>query len=289
MIGTLLEDIAAGMDFEAIAARFRDKMHPLQYQRPTAPPSAGNIDAAEKLVEKLGIARSLERRYARLDDIKALWTPPTPSSTQEPATGGVFAHLRNERKAPELHVPAQRITWQKFTATILPAAESITYEVPTVGPFITLVTSVHPDAPPILQWDHEDKRNPVSWYVYHGGAHASGYQLSPGAWAKVTAVCLFPTQWDEERPNSHHGKGAIFLLEGAIDQRGSCLGLFSECLKSELHGIRSVIERHQLTGQLQGQAEASACGVDLRGWNQTFRVRLAGKQGTADYLIDRWD
>jgi hypothetical protein len=161
--------------------------------------------------------------------------------------------------------------------------------VPAVGPFITLVTAVYPDAPPILQWDREDKRNPVSWYVQSGGALASQYGLDSGEWAKVTAVCLFPHQWDVEREYANHGKGAIFLLEGAVNKRGDCLGLFPECLRSELHGIRSVIERHQITGTLQGKEEASACGVDLRAWNQTFRVKLAGQSGTFDYLIDRWD
>jgi hypothetical protein len=287
MIGTLLEDIAAGMDFDAIATRFKDKMHPLQYQRPTTPPSAGNIDAAEKLVEKLGIARSLERRYARLEDIKALWTP-KPAQEQAPS-GGVFAHLRGGYPAPELHVPAQRITWQKFATTVLPNAESITYQVPSVGPFITLVTAVHPDAPPILQWDREERRNPVSWYVQIRWAHAHQYQLNVGARVKVTAVCLFPNQWDEERSYDNHGKGAIFLLEGAVEQGGNCLGLFPECLRSELHGIRSVIERHQITAPLSGKEEASACGVDLRKWDQTFRVKVAGLAGTVDYLIDRWD
>lgn len=35
-------------------------MNPLQYQRPQAAPSAGNVAQAERIVEKLGIANSLE-------------------------------------------------------------------------------------------------------------------------------------------------------------------------------------------------------------------------------------
>ncbi|MEI2691516.1 MAG: hypothetical protein V9H69_18170 [Anaerolineae bacterium] len=50
MIGTLLEDIAAGMRFEEVASRFAAKMHPLRYQRPQAAPTAGAIAAAEKTV-----------------------------------------------------------------------------------------------------------------------------------------------------------------------------------------------------------------------------------------------
>lgn len=49
MIGTLLDDIAAGMDFDDVSRRFAAKMHPMQYQRPQAAPTAGNIAQAEKL------------------------------------------------------------------------------------------------------------------------------------------------------------------------------------------------------------------------------------------------
>src|SRR5690348_266159 len=92
MIGTLLEDIAAGLPLDEISRKFAAKMHPLRYQRPQALPSAGNIQQAEELVAKLGIAASLRRRYARLDEIKALWRPAL--AEEAPAAGGVFAHLK---------------------------------------------------------------------------------------------------------------------------------------------------------------------------------------------------
>jgi hypothetical protein len=42
MIGTLLLDCAGGMAFDGAARRFKDKMHPLQYQRPQAARSLEN-------------------------------------------------------------------------------------------------------------------------------------------------------------------------------------------------------------------------------------------------------
>ena len=50
---SLLEDIAAGMPFDSVRDRFNVKVGPLAYQRPQAPPSEGNIKAAEALVEKI--------------------------------------------------------------------------------------------------------------------------------------------------------------------------------------------------------------------------------------------
>ncbi|MFL5350849.1 MAG: hypothetical protein ACJ8AT_39270, partial [Hyalangium sp.] len=79
MIGTLLEDLASGASVESAKARFEAKMDPLKYLRPTVVPSAQNVMRAEKLVEELGIARALERRFARLDEVEALWSAPVPA------------------------------------------------------------------------------------------------------------------------------------------------------------------------------------------------------------------
>jgi len=40
-----------------------------------------------------------------------------------------------------------------------------------------LVTAKHPEAPPILQWDSPDKRNPVSLYVYVNGSATADWNL----------------------------------------------------------------------------------------------------------------
>jgi hypothetical protein len=287
MIGTLLDDMAEGMDFATVSKRFAEKMHPLQYQRPTAPPSLGNIEAAEKLIAKMGLAPALARRFATLDDIKAIWTPPKLLG-KEGKAGGVFDHLKNQERGAALEVPAKRITWEKFRAEVLPTAERIDYLVPAHGPFITLVTATNPDAPPILQWDHEGNRNQVSWYVQPGGSTASRYSLSAGSMVKVTAVTLMPPQWDKTRTYANFEKGAIFILEGAKDAHNRCLGLFPECLKSELHEVRATIEAHSNSGTLTGEENASACGVDLRAFTQAFRVKAAGSAVLVNYLIDRW-
>jgi hypothetical protein len=69
MIGTLLEDLAAGLDSAAIKRRFDEKMAPSQYMRAQVAPSAGNIAQAEKVIAGLKAAGALTRRYARLADL----------------------------------------------------------------------------------------------------------------------------------------------------------------------------------------------------------------------------
>lgn len=104
MIGTLLDDIAAGRPFGEVKARWDAKMHPLQYQRPTAAPSAGNIARAETIMSTLSTAGALERRFAKLSDINKLWTPAPPAAA--PAhVGGVFAHLKPASPSSTVDIP----------------------------------------------------------------------------------------------------------------------------------------------------------------------------------------
>lgn len=289
MIGSLLEDIASGMDFTQVSRRFADKMHPLQYQRPQVAPKAGNIAQAEKLVAQLNASGSLARRFAKLDEIQALWKPTekTPERSE-----GVFGHLKakGQESAPAMRVPAQTMTWEKFRKTILPTAEAIDFWVSgSREPFSALVTAVNPDAPPILQWDLPEHRNPVSWYLYHGGSSPCDWGLSQG-WCPVTAVTLGPQSWGDESAFMHHGQHVFLILQGCKDTRESGNAIFPETLKSEFHGIRATIEAYSRSAKLEGRDESSANGIMLckgQPWHAVVRVR-SGSQ-TMEYLLDRWD
>jgi len=275
MAGTLLEDIASGMNFDQVSQRFAEKMHPLRYQRPQAAPRVGNIEQAEKLVEKLGIASSLERRFARLDEVQALWKP---SRIEPESRSGVFGHLKAKKTGP-IVVPPMDITWVKFSEKILPDAKQIKVKVPYNGDFIALVTATNGDAPPILQWDNPERRNPVSWYRYACWSNAEDWSLSPNAWCDVTAVCLYPDAWFDAKSN--YGNESMFILEGCVDLRDSSLALFPEMLKSDIHEIRSTIEAFSKSRELTGMNEASACGICAIG----SHIRING----IEYRIDRWD
>lgn len=288
MIGTLLEDLAEDMPFETVKRRFAEKMHPLQYQRPSAPVSEGNIAQAEELMEKMGAAKALERRFARLEDLQTVWTPKhAPSSPSK--TDSLFGHLRGTaNQQSETIGSAVTMTWEKFARTVLPTAEQMDFSVPAHGAFIALVTAVHNDAPNIMQWD-----NPVSWYVYNGGSNARTFNLSPG-WVKVNAVSELPCLWGE-KPLKHQGEGVVLILDGARDVRHTASGgFFVENLKSEFHSIRRTLEAYMMRASIAGKEEASACGYDLRKgnpWNHfggvTVRVTSGGVRTM--YKLDRWD
>lgn len=289
MIGTLLDDIEAGYGIETVQRRFAQKMNPTQYQRPQAKPSAGNVAQAEKIVEKLGIERSLDRRFARLEELKTVWKPTPAKAT---ATGGVFAGVetKNGRGAKKLvELPDERITWEKFQRTVLPHARKIEYKVgPGKENFAAILTAADFDAPPIVQWDTEDLRNPFTWYVYIGGSYPGRWGLRTG-YVEVTGVAMQPNLWQSGYEN--HGKSVFFILKGCKDSSASSLCLFPDCLKSDLHEIRAAIEAYSHQHSPSGYEQASACGIRLQAnakwWDYTFRVTTDDSVRT--YNLDRWD
>jgi hypothetical protein len=287
MIGTLLEDLAAGMSFDQVKRRFADKMHPLQYQRPQAAPKAGNIARAEKVVAELESAGALERRYARLSEVETIWKP---RRSWKPSVihHSVFDHLKGDSP---IELPSVTMTWEKFARTVLPDARKIDVMVPQHGHYIALCTAVNKDAPPVLQWDDEKRRNPVSWYVYTSGSPASQWNLEAGRYAEVSGISLLPPMWYKPERYRHQGAGAILIVKGCRDARTAGLALFPEILRSEYREIRSTIEAHSRSRKMEGAGRASACGFDLRKGSSIWycKVRVTSADKVAHYVLDRWD
>ncbi len=286
MIGTLLEDLAAGKPYDDVARAFASKMHPLQYQRPTAQVSDGQIAAAEQVVAKLQSEGALARRFARLEDLELVWRP---APTREPVKqDGVFGHLRKDGRDDIVATgaPPKTMTWSKFEKDVLPRAERIELFVPFGRTnFLACVTAVNPDAPNMLQWD-----NRVSHYVYNGGSTAGQWNLQAGQYAEVTGVTLASHMWGGQRL-ANQKRSVTFVLKGARDtghQRSG--GMFPETMRSEYHAIRKVLERHFMQAAIEGKDEATACGIcmsDGAQWNHRLRVQAGGVM--VEYVLDRWD
>ncbi|MEP7124866.1 MAG: hypothetical protein ABJE95_28315 [Byssovorax sp.] len=296
MIGTLLEDLRAEMPFAQIKERFAAKLDPLLYQRAQVAPSAGNIAQAEKIIAKLRAEGALERRFAKLADIKTVWRPTSAKAGSSPAKKGVFSHLITAAKPAakgQIESPPITITWDKFSKTVLPTAERIEYLVPdSKQAYLGMVTAKNPDATPIVQWDFEDERNPVTCYVYHGGSTPARWNLKAGAHHPVTAVALAPSMWSARRTFSHQTQTVTFVLEKCWDTEYTTgASFFPSLLKTEFHEIRATMEAYAKDAVVAGREEAEACGICLsRGgtWYLTFRV--TGKDGErTSYTLDRWD
>ncbi len=290
MIATLLDDVVAGLPYESIKRRWNEKMHPLQYQRPTTV-SEGNLKQANKAVEKLGAAGSLKRRYARLEDLTALWRPSTVVEPEKPAGGGAFDHLMaSKKKIKEVQLPPAKMIWDQFRDAVLPEAAKVECKVPGTGPFFGLVTAVDPTSPPILQWDGLAgfPRNPVSWYFHHPVGHAYLWNLTAGAWANVKTICLKPCMWQQPEKFVQQGGGVFLILEGARDLRSNTGGaFFPECLRSEFQPIKKAMEAYARTAEVSGRDEGDANGIAIStGSDTSLTMRVTKRGGSVqEYLL----
>lgn len=291
----LFEDIKAREPFDVVRGKFNAMVHGLAYQRSKADPAAQTIERAEKLFADLGLARALERRFARLDEVETIWThrrsamPERKGRGQHAWAGRVFARVQaaNPEVLPpppsRAEVPLQTLTWRKFTETVLPVAEAVDFDAPAFGNYQAMTTAVYPDAPQLLKWP-----NPFGHYVYNGGSSAASWSLTPG-WRRVLAISLRGNLWGPT-PAPHHGIGATLILEGAADTQRHHLCLFPETVRDELHEVRSVIEAFAKTGRLQEAhgALASGYGVTAHGLGPNA-LRVHAKGVWQNYHIDRWD
>ena len=283
VIGPLLDDIAAGLPFADIKARFEAKVHPLLYQRPQAAPAAGNIKAAEDVFEKLGLAPALERRFARIDELQLMWSPKVREEAMR--AGGVFGHLKAKVETVQsVDIPATTMTWDKFSRTILPNAEQVEIYVPSVGRFIAMTTAVNADAPQIMKWD-----NHVCWYVYHSGSRAAQLGLTAGSWAKVLAATPSPTLWGNN-PKPHLGGGIVLVIENCMDSNEHAgNALFPECLRDDLHAVRATIEAYSRSAKISGREGQVASGYIVQNNAADCRLRTLSNGAWTPYNIDRWD
>lgn len=292
MISTLLDDIVLGLPYEEIARRWADKMHPLKYQRPTAQPSDGAIKRANEVVDKLNADGALERRFARLEEVVAFWKPAEATGDAEglgKPKGGTFDHLRKRSAGvKELELPAVKMTWTRFSAEVLPKARSLEVKAPGHGAYYGMVTAANADSAPILQWDSLEQRNPVSWFFYHRGSMALTWGLVAGDWTKVNAICHKPPHWHGTDKFRHENQAAFLVLEGAkLTGRVAYGGFFPECLRSEFHEVRKVLEAYANESVVAGADEGTANGYALqKGQEYHVTLRVNAKDL---YLIDRWE
>lgn len=297
LTGTLLEDVRAGLSVDTIKAKYEKKVAPTVYMRPTAAPSGGLIDEAEKAIAKMGLETALQRRYARLDEVEAVWVPRARQERAEVKNPGLFEALRKREVHPLFaggQNDAVRYTWEKFQKEILPEADLIEILVPTHGSFFGMLSATDPAAYPILWWDRPEARNPVNYYVLVRGDYAVNWGLKGGSYVKVNAIALDPSTWKGMGTRDNTPKHVFMVLEGAKPSKAAeSLCLFPEDLTSSLHGYRKVIEAFNNTKQPTGAGQASACGyVTPTGRNGEWpncNLRVTNKAGTCYYVrLDRW-
>lgn len=220
VIGTLLDDIADGLDFDSVKRRFEAKMNPANYQRATVAPSAGVVRQAEKLFEQMNLAPSLDRRFASMSDLPKeafIWRAMTPNAPK-----GIFASVSVKNATPKrstMAIEPTKITWDKFVRTVLPDVQKLEV-MPSVARKAAIVTAQDDTANPILAWDNKEKRNQFSWY-YSAGIDGEIKRRLDRAGGKYTGVKMRASLiWNNTDDLDIHivsGKGRIWYNNKCAD------------------------------------------------------------------------
>lgn len=303
VLGTLFDDIKNGVEMDTIISKFNDKMDPMHYQRPQAAPSTGNINRAEQLFAELGFTnKSLERRFASVDDLETIWKPCVCEEDDTEKQSSVFGRLKNQAKdalkiskTDGIVVDRGSMTWNKFCTEILPYAKKLRIRngrsIPT--PIIaTFLTAVYPDDKCIFRYG-----NHVSYYMYNNAPIIS-FGIKDDA--EIVAISYDPELWGKKDDMINGDTdGVTLVLKGAKDcqrienNKVAGTGIFPEDLIPEFREIRSTIAAYSSTDYIQDSGVGYATGVRLqRGINYNHMIRLiveTDTMGTLSVNIDRWE
>jgi hypothetical protein len=283
-IGKLYSWIESSWTLESIKHTWNTMVSGDNYQRPTELPSEGTIAQAEEVIAKLGLESALERRYARLEEIRCLWKPKEGVVAARETKGGIFSSLKaknsNHNTPVVYNVDPKHITWERFAEKIMIDADKIEFLTVPMGNYAGMTTAEHADSRPILKWDKMEDRYPISGYLYAKGSSPAVWSLPVTSFVNVTGIARLPG----------HEETYVIILEGAVDKHlEKGLGLFPETLINELHGVRSVIEAFSAERSLSGKEEASACGYQIGRNNCAMRLRVTVGDDVRDYVVDRFD
>jgi hypothetical protein len=194
-IGTLLLDISQGVELDQAIRKYEAVVAPTNYKRPKPIFTQKMVQEAEETVERLGLAASLPRRFARLDDITindVLFADR--SAIQRMQGKSVFKALAGSIPAnPKEFSRVEEVSIDQFIQNILPRCTGVSVLVENrhLPNFVSLIAPQDPQAPPLFKWD-----NNFSW-AYSGNITDSMKENVRMAGGKVDGVLRFSIQWND--------------------------------------------------------------------------------------------
>lgn len=301
MPGMMFEMIQDGRADPAIIHRFNEASDSLNYQRGTSELSEGQADAAEKLIEKLGLAPALERRFATIDELDPImiWKQPAPVEKPAAQSNGIFGSLVGKKPgetddaSPSINdiTKAAPMSLTKFIKEHLPGAEEVYVFVNNgAQPIAQFITALEPAAPPILRWDKAradrgDSRFPICWNMRVNGIQPSALELTPG-WIKVNAFAKAP--WLIENFDKQFGQSIGLILDGAKSYETS-YDLFPEAILADLHPIRDSMNAYNSSKHLARGSENVVAALAVNSQAAFLQLKVKSRLGWMLYSIERFE
>ncbi len=208
-IGTLLIDLSAGEDLEGAVRKFETSiMAPSNYKRSTALVSQKMVDAAKVAVEELGLTSALERRYAKLADVRVNDIIFANREARGAMLGGAFAGIANKATTPKNLDKVETVSIEKFINDIVPQVDSIEVFVENryINNLVSLVAPAYKGAKSLFKWD-----NDFSW-SYNGDFTDSIKERVKRAGGNVTGDLACRLAWSNYDDLDFHMKEPGFEI-----------------------------------------------------------------------------
>lgn len=186
VVGTLLVDLSEGKELEIAVKAFEDKVSGTNYKRPTALVTPKMRDAAKAAITELGYMPALDRRYARLEDVKITNVLFADRSVKSRMSGDVFDDIQTKGDQARNFDKIEEISIDKFISDVLPTATKleVLFENKHSPNLVSLIAPYDLTAKSMFKWD-----NPFSW-SYNGDLADSVKERVKRAGGNVTGdVC----------------------------------------------------------------------------------------------------
>lgn len=197
-IGTLLIDLSENVDLDEAVRKYEAVVAPQNYKRPKAIYTKAMLDQAKAKLEQLGYLESLERRYARLDDITVnniLFV--NKDSAKQLKGGDVFADMAQgveKTLDPRRFERVEEVEIKDFIKNVLPTAKKL--EVLLDGKhaqnMVSLIAPKNIDSKTMFKWD-----NNFGWSYAGNVTDSLMRERVKAAGGSVTGVLRFSIQWNE--------------------------------------------------------------------------------------------
>lgn len=187
VIGTLLTDLAEGLDLEAAVKKFEAKVAPLNYKRPTALITPRMIEDAVAQLRDLGLETAIERRLARPEDLNVSDVLFVDASVSERLQGSIEALLATAVK-PIKHGRATEIGIEEFIAKRHRSIELI-LDHKHLSNFVSITAPVDPGVRQLFKWN-----NNFAW-SYDGDVTDSIKERVKQAGGNVNALLRCSLAW----------------------------------------------------------------------------------------------
>lgn len=196
-IGTLLENLAAGMDVEVAVRKYESVVAPANYKRPKEIVTARQVADAQAIIEELGYADSLQRRYAHLSDISVadVLFADRDAKKKMDGLGGIMSQLATQAQMSVKqfeNVPAMGV--DEFLAHVGDTEKlEVFLENRLTQNLITLTAAENQDAPTMFKWN-----NSFAWAYSGNLADSDIKQRVIKAGGKVDGLLRFSLAWEHD-------------------------------------------------------------------------------------------